>query len=399
MALVIIDPGLHMIAGHHFELDTALLAAASSLGVSGHIFCHRTNNPHLNDHPEITPFFDVLGRTTTEDPMLTDLDRFLLENEGVYRDLNRLAEVVDMEESILFYATARLHSLTGLGRWAREWRVPPRHLFVLLPEYFIFALEGGVGTLDQLFYRYGFAQFPSVDPSRITFLTLSKRQVAEYGRISGRRIIQAPYPVGEVSGALSAKPSIFEPPSRLRVVVCGTSRNSKGFDLLPAVIRRVMDARSDVEFVVQYCPTEEVSAEAAALAGSGATVIEGYLDRDSYHGLIRSADIVFLPYMGRAIASRPRQSSRRRGGSGVPPSSRQRRRCRMTSRLIPASASLPLRILRPSHPRSKLCSTGTRSSLAPPRRHRFPIGTNMGPFAWRRCCSAVTDAAGSPAHS
>lgn len=298
MALVIIDPGLHMIAGHHFELDTALLAAASSLGVSGHIFCHRTNNPHLNDHPEITPFFDVLGRTTTEDPMLTDLDRFLLENEGVYRDLNRLAEVVDMEESILFYATARLHSLTGLGRWAREWRVPPRHLFVLLPEYFIFALEGGVGTLDQLFYRYGFAQFPSVDPSRITFLTLSKRQVAEYGRISGRRIIQAPYPVGEVSGALSAKPSIFEPPSRLRVVVCGTSRNSKGFDLLPAVIRRVMDARSDVEFVVQYCPTEEVSAEAAALAGSGATVIEGYLDRDSYHGLIRSADIVFLPYMG-----------------------------------------------------------------------------------------------------
>ena len=298
MAFVILDPGLHMIAGHHFELDTALLEAASARGVSGHIFCHRTDNPHLNDHPSITPFFDVLGRATTRDPILTDLDRYLLENEGVYRDLNRLSDVVDMEDAIIFYATARLHSLTGLGRWAREWRLPPRHLFVLLPEYFIFALQGSVGTLDQLFYRYGFAQFPSGEPSRISFLTLSKRQVAEYGGISGREIIQAPYPVGEVSGTLSAKPSVFAPSSRLRVVVCGTSRNSKGFDLLPAVIRQVMNARSDVEFVVQYCPTEDVSAEATALVGSGATIIEGYLDRESYHGLIRSADIVFLPYMG-----------------------------------------------------------------------------------------------------
>lgn len=68
MAFVILDPGLHMIAGHHFELDTALLEAASALGVPGHIFCHRTDNPHLNDHPSITPFFDVLGRATTRDP-------------------------------------------------------------------------------------------------------------------------------------------------------------------------------------------------------------------------------------------------------------------------------------------------------------------------------------------
>ena len=32
MTLVILDPGLHMIAGHHFELDTALLEAAAALG-------------------------------------------------------------------------------------------------------------------------------------------------------------------------------------------------------------------------------------------------------------------------------------------------------------------------------------------------------------------------------
>lgn len=298
MTLVILDPGLHMIAGHHFELDTALVDAAAALGAPGHIFCHRTNNPHLNDHPQITPFFDVLGGASTTDPMLTDLDRFLLENERVYGDLQRLSDVVDMEGSVLFYATARLHSLTGIGRWVQGWRTAPRHLFVLLPEYYIFALEGGVGTLDQLFYRYGFAQFPPEHAGRITFLTLSKRQVSEYGRISGRRIIQCPYPVGEISGRLSAQPSVFEPSLRRRIVVVGTSRNSKGFDLLPAVIRQVLATRTDAEFVVQYCPTEEVSAEAIALKSSGATIIEGYLDRASYHGVIRSADIVLLPYVG-----------------------------------------------------------------------------------------------------
>lgn len=295
MALVIIDPGLHMIAGHHFELDTALLAAAAGLGVPGHIFCHRTNNPYLNDHPEITPFFDVLGRTTTEDPMLVDLDRFQLQNERLYRDLNRLSDVLDMEESTLLYATASHNSLAGLGRWAREWTLPPRHLFVMLPGHFEFAVEGGAGTLDQLFYRYGFSQFPG---DRVTFLTLSDRQAREFSIIAGRPVERAPYPVGELADAPASPAAGVAASGRRRVLTCGSSRNSKGFALLPDVIRRVLARRTDVEFVVQYCPTEDVSA--AEIAASGATVIEGYLDRASYHALIRSADVLLLPYLGPA---------------------------------------------------------------------------------------------------
>ena len=49
---------------------------------------------------------------------------------------------------------------------------------------------------------------------------------------------------------------------------------------------------------MQYGPTEDVSA--AEIAASGATVIEGCLDRASYHALIRSADVLLLPYLGPA---------------------------------------------------------------------------------------------------
>jgi glycosyltransferase involved in cell wall biosynthesis len=294
MTLVILDPGLHMIAGHHFELDTALLEAAAALGVPGHIFCHVTNNPHLNDHPQITPFFDVLRGRTTTDPMLVDLDRYVLENERVYRDLLRLSEIADIEQSIVLFPTATHNSLTGLGRWVREWKSPPRHLFVLLPEHFEFALAGGAGTLDQLFYRYGFSRFPDEVASRVTFLALSARQAQEFSRIGGKRVEPAPYPVGEISD----HPSPTSPPSsgRRRILTCGTSRDSKGFALLPDIIRSVLAKRADVEFVIQYCPTEEVSRD--AIAAAGATVVEGYLDRASYHAMIRSADAMLLPYLG-----------------------------------------------------------------------------------------------------
>lgn len=298
MAFVILDPGLHMIAGHHFELDTALLAAAGALGVPGHIFCHRTDNPHLNDHPEITPFFDTLGHMTTRDPMLVDLDRFESQNGRLHGDLRRLSEILDMEDTILLFATGSHNSLTGLGRWVREWTVRPRHLFVLLPGHFEFSIRNGAGTLDQLFYRYGFSLFPSGPDSRVTFLTLSDRQASEFSAIASRPVERAPYPVGELADEPSLIASGAASSGRRRVVTCGSSRDSKGFALLPEVVRRTTARRGDVEFVVQYCPTEDVSL--ADIVASGATVIEGYLDRSSYHELIRSADVLLLPYLGPA---------------------------------------------------------------------------------------------------
>ncbi|MBM3545937.1 MAG: glycosyltransferase [Alphaproteobacteria bacterium] len=294
MTLIVIDPGLHMVFGHHYELDTAILEAAAAFGVEGHIFGHRTDNPHLNNHPQVTPFFDVLTHPSTKDPMLVDLDRFQIQNERLYDDLKRLSDVIDIEQSTLFYATADHNTLTGLGRWVAEWKERPRRLFVLLPGHFVFAIQGGGGTLDQLFYRYGFSRFPAGEDSRVRFLALSARQAREFSMIGGRNVEHAPYPVGELGGL---NPSPRAPSSgRRRVLVCGSSRDSKGFALLPDVIRRVSARRSDVEFVVQFSPTEGATLD--AIAASGATIIDGYLDRSSYHATIRSADVMLLPYLG-----------------------------------------------------------------------------------------------------
>jgi glycosyltransferase involved in cell wall biosynthesis len=295
-ALVILDPGLHMIAGHHFELDTALLAAAAELGVPGHIFGHRTSNPHLNDDPRITPFFGVLGAATATDPMLVDLDRFTVENQRLFDDLARVGDALDMANSVLLFATATHNSLAGLGRWTRTWRTPPRHLFVLLPGHFEYALAGGAGRLDQLFYRYGFSLFPEAEGSSVSFLTLSERQAAEFSAIAGRPVERAPYPVGELDG--SAPPPNQRMSGRPRILLCGSSRDSKGFGLLPDVMRLLASRRPGAEFVVQYCPTEDVTI--AEIANAGATVVEGYLDRAAYHALIRSADVLLLPYIGPA---------------------------------------------------------------------------------------------------
>lgn len=295
MTLVILDPGLHMIAGHHFELDTALLAAAAALGVDGHIFCHRTSNPHLNEHPHITPFFQVVGAETTSDPILIDLDRFELQNGRLHDDLCRLSEVIDLEQSTLLFPTGSHNSLLGLARWVERWKERPRHLFVMLPGHFQFAIEGGGGTLDQLFYRYGFSRFPKDADSHVTFLALSPRQATEFSRIGGRKVEVAPYPVGELGDHI---PPPRAADGRRRILTCGSSRDSKGFALLPELIRRVRATRPNVEFVVQYCPTEDVTPD--AIAAAGATVVQGYLDRDSYHAMIRAADVMLLPYLGPA---------------------------------------------------------------------------------------------------
>jgi len=227
--------------------------------------------------------------------MLRDLDRFLLQNEHLLADLRRIEPMIDFEKATLLYATADFNALTAIGRWVQGWTAAPRHLFVLLPGHFEVALAGGVGMLDQLFYRYGFAQFPR-SSDRVTLLTLSARQAAEFSTIGGRPVRAAPYPVGE-----SEDPP--PPPGlarvRRRVSVLGSSRNSKGFDLLPELIRTVRAARPTVDFAVQYCPSEGALPDTAtAIAQAGAEVIEGYLERGSYRHELRAADILLLPYRG-----------------------------------------------------------------------------------------------------
>lgn len=298
MNLVILDPALHSLAGNNLEMDTALVDACASFGWTGHIFAHQRCNAHVANHPLVTPFFDIYRERTISDPALAEIDDFLMQGERLFADLVRLEDIVDLKTSVVFYACADPNTLTAIGRWSARIHRICRRLFLLFPLPFRYSAASDTATLEQLFYRYGFAEFrrQRVDPAQ--FLALSRDQATEYSKVARTDVAVAPYPVGRIE---QSTPLTTYPLSKnIRILCSGASRTNKGFQLLPEIIRQIKASRSDIDFVVQYCPTDDLTVTANALIELGVTVIEGYFTRTEYHDLFESAHAVLLPYTGLA---------------------------------------------------------------------------------------------------
>ncbi len=110
-------------------------------------------------------------------------------------------------------------------------------------------------------------------------------------------------------------PAVERSSTELVIGYFGDARDEKGFDLLPSVIRRVREKAPDgrsIRFVVQTnLNTSEGDPGARAarlelmgLGGADLDLVEGPLAPEAYQSLLRTANIMILPYESSAYAER-----------------------------------------------------------------------------------------------
>lgn len=140
--------------------------------------------------------------------------------------------------------------------------------------------------------------------SRYTLLTDSSLLTDDYRSIYGGPVATAPIPLDP---DLAIRPRREVPSLPVRIGYLGDSRPAKGFGLLPFIVRQVLsNAGADVRFVIQCLQNQDAPGpppsefgelrKAAEDDGGGVSLIEGELGREEYLAVLRSLDLVVLPY-------------------------------------------------------------------------------------------------------
>jgi hypothetical protein len=299
-AAFVLDPCAWSPTGHHLQFDLALIEELSRAGVDTWLYTHRDASGAAAGHPGVVRHFSVHpGMPLSSDPVVGDLETYLVQNRGFLDDLRSFSAQVDLDDALLVFPNVLHHMLFGLAEWLGvQTKSGCPRVVLVFPGYS--GYDGDTATVNWIYalYRHGFNALTRSAGADPILLALTPEQAAEYSLLAGRPVGVPPYP----TSASLWRGSLDRPPGRpLRVVFLGGSGSRKGFNLLPEIVARSVAARSDIQFAIQVSadgvappPVEVV--EALVRAGPSVRLIDGYTDQEAYFRSIVDSDLVLLPY-------------------------------------------------------------------------------------------------------
>lgn len=319
LRVVIVDSGLRGLGGHNFSYTEAVRSAFERSGASVHVLASRGVPSALADAHGFHPVFSCGAYDHPPGHgRLRDLVYLYAQSHVFTEELDHgLRCVIEADPDLVLCHTVADFELLG---WARHLR---RHGFsgvlaILLRQTPRFRACGRLRRTLNPYWRlkpHCLARMRTRLGSRFLLCTDSEPLSEDYASVYGGRVLTLPIPLN---------PALFEPrgqaprsfvtcyglagASALRVGYVGDARPSKGFPLLPSLVAAVAAAGETVHFVIQ-CPRpgsgdDHASppaglADLQALAGDPrfrVTLIAEKLSSDDYAALLRSLDVVLLPY-------------------------------------------------------------------------------------------------------
>ena len=300
-SVLIIDPALKSRAGHHLNITKALIGIIESqgwearvlvsiwaagdikreLGATGcfhHTLYHRRDWSQLGFRRQCFAFAEILRRQIARWKTLPSVVIFPCCDQVQYNGFAKLAGDLKLPWEPTIFA----------------WHMFPPRMDLELGD------SRAVPQRDE--YRTAFHNIKSVlgKTGALHIATETKSLRDTYGELSGLPV------------TLLRSPSILEgltPPSGrdlnspVHIVVTGHANVSKGYDLLPAALGDALRKRPNVRFTIHgtISGTGNATAmtktfEAIKEAAPGVETFTNALDMESYYGVLRSADLILLPY-------------------------------------------------------------------------------------------------------
>lgn len=288
--LWIVDPSLKDFVGHHFEYDAATREGAAELGYETICLAHREASAEICEQLTAQPTFsyDIWGGPSS------DADPVAAANALFFQELSAAAPPNLLRPGdIVFGHMITKRQLHAFARYAEAMAPAGAQLVLLLryePAHYLHPLsDEAAGSLATAARR----------GVRVRLTSDSARLADQFERIFGRPVDVLPIPH---TSRLRPAPLAALQGRPLTVVSLGNARDEKGLlELFDAVrILKLMGEADRFAFALQVNnPTKLLEPAIAQFAREGhenVQLLHEPLPSDAYYELLRSADLVALPY-------------------------------------------------------------------------------------------------------
>ncbi|MBY0320731.1 MAG: glycosyltransferase [Reyranella sp.] len=305
MKVLIIDPAVHSLGGHHFNAVQRLQRELAGLGVAAPCLGSAYADRRVVDELACTPTFSrsVYGRSYATPAEFADS----VEETG--RQLAKATRRSGMPDLVILPCCDQVAAMALARQLKRSWLRRPRVLLWLLygPHHLKASDDSAAAGLEGE-ARTAFAALAASAGGIEAYCETPA--MAEFYRGL------VPFDVGVMPGpGLPARARVAKAAGAPPVVSCiGFANRAKGYRLLPQAVQTVLDRHRDVTFMIHGivqgsdAEADQPMFDRLAELGERVQVRQQVLGSDEYLARLAEADLLLLPYDPNVY---------RRRGSGV----------------------------------------------------------------------------------
>ncbi|MCW8970054.1 MAG: glycosyltransferase [Rhodospirillales bacterium] len=309
--LIIVDPALRSLTGHHYHFDLSLVEAGEGVGIPCAVLANLAlDSEKIVSRLQAIPVFhhnqyECLQPSPGRENDLGQLNDYFT---AVFRQT--LGGVVNDGDIVVFHA-ATPAVLLAMGRWISEF-LPARRIFVIAIlnlGYFIDADSRKPSDLSP-FYEGFFDLIRDQDASRLWVWSEHGEAASALMEIAGDGVaIEAVPPIFPKRLETAGKGGVRD--GKIRICHQGHSKPERGTHLLFPVVERMIKALGDsvrFDFQVNFEYVDTLwTPELARVMEDHIEAMrdhpqidlhEGPLTTDAYYDRLGRADLVLLPYTG-----------------------------------------------------------------------------------------------------
>jgi len=304
------DPGLLNNQGHHANSCRSICRELRQLDVKVVVLGCLEINPDLKTELGATPFFHGYTYSTLSDgdPVCGPLSAFDLWPRIVAEDLQRLVSI--SAEDVVYLNSAQPAQFMGLIRWWKS--LPDGYRPHVVME---FGTDPGadVEEVDEhgkatfhlrdyridprpMFYRFAARHLSATDLRRFHMATFDETTSGVFSAVLGHPVGVLPLPQDShlpLSSRVGHRP--------ITVAVLGHQRPDKGYQLIPAIARALLDQEPGIRFLIQNSvpadmPKAHEEVRALANASDRVLVDERAVGGEPWADLLRRSDLMLCPY-------------------------------------------------------------------------------------------------------
>lgn len=295
--LLIVDPSLHGLVGHHFNQARAMVTDAQQQGIPVLSVGYHLSDAQTFEHIPVLPHFRTRPYDRNRSNSCIEED-FSAMNEGFLNDLMRLP-VDCTSEDVVFFPTVNQNQLLAIAAWAvtqQRTGSCPRIVLGLMfaPDWSSWGPpDPGLSEL----YRRAFAAWPPAVRGRLRLLCETEGVAQRYRKLTSMKVTVCAAPTARSHRRLVSRPN----EAQMVVGYLGHGRREKGLEMLGDLVEMTSFVSPGMTFHIQlnYLADDAMHRNIRKRLEQSPSVTRlhfGTLDEEAYMEWIDGCDLMLLPY-------------------------------------------------------------------------------------------------------
>jgi hypothetical protein len=301
------DPGLLNNLGHHANNCRFITREARARGLDVKVLSFGNIEPGLQAELGAIPFFRALTSwMSDEDPICGWLNAFHIVAEITREDLSRITDIGP--DDVMYFSSALPAQLMALAQWMGslprdrlplvvvEFGIDPGVDVQQGPEGLVYAVRDPRTDSRAILFRSAAARIPPAVAPWLQMITFDPASSASFCVVMGKHVGVFPTPHAATGPRFSRSGK-----RPITVAVLGNQRPEKGYQFMPEVAQRLLQANPDIRVLCHNANPNAMPEAQQALRALAATDSRLILDErlaggEVWQGLLDASDLILLPY-------------------------------------------------------------------------------------------------------